>query len=106
MIDLFSYHPADFALAGGCWGLEGDGPDGPGASSVHHNVVIAGARAISVDAVAAAVMGFNPAGLPFLALGDRKGFGTSELDAIWTRGNDIDEARRNFRKPSRWRPPA
>ena len=106
MIDLFSYHPADFALAGGCWGLEGDGPDGPGASSVHHNVVIAGARAISVDAVAAAVMGFNPAGLPLLALGDRKGLGTSELDAIWTRGNDIDEARRNFRKPARWRPPA
>jgi hypothetical protein len=104
MIDLFSYHPADFAIVGGCWGVEGDGPDGPDASSVHHNIAIAGVKAICVDAVAASIMGFNPSGLPFLTLGDQKGFGIFEVDSIWTRGNDIDEARRNFRKPSRWRP--
>jgi uncharacterized protein (DUF362 family) len=60
MIDVFSYHPSDFTIAGGCWGVEGDGPDGPGASSVHHNIVIAGVKAVCVDAVGAAVMGFNP----------------------------------------------
>ena len=99
MIDLFSYHPADFAIVGGCRGVEGDGP---GASSVHYNILVTGAKAICVDAVAAAVMGFNPAGLPFLTLGEKKGFGTFEVDYIWTRGNDVEEARRNFRKPSRF----
>lgn len=104
MIDLFSFHPADFAIVGGCWGVEGDSPDGPGSSSVRHNIVVAGVKAICVDTVAAAIMGFNASDLPFLKLGDRKGFGTFEIDSIWTRGNEIDEARRNFRRPSSWRP--
>jgi len=72
---------------------------------VHHNLAIAGTKAVSVDAVAAAVMGFKPANLPFLALAERKGFGTRDLDSIWTRGNEIEEASRNFRRPSRWREP-
>ena len=101
-IDLLSYHPPDFAILGGCWGVEGGGP---GASSVHHNLLISGARPICVDGVAASIMGFDPASLPFLALGDKKGFGLSEIDFVWTRGNSIDEARRVFRKPPGWRPP-
>ncbi len=99
MIDLFSYHPADFAIVGGCWGVEGDGPGGSGAASVHHNIAIAGVKAMCVDAVATAIMGFNPADLPFLRLGDQKGFGSFEVDYIWTRGNTVEEARRPFRKP-------
>jgi hypothetical protein len=103
MIDLFSYRPADLAMVGGCWGIEGDGPEGPGAAGVHHNLVIAGMKAVCVDAVAATIMGFDPKRLPFLALGEKKGFGDSDTDVIWTRGNDIEEARRNFKKPSRWK---
>lgn len=104
MMDLFAYHPADFAIAGGCWGVEGDGPDGAAAMSVHHNLVIAGFKANCVDAVAASVMGFKPAELPFLAMGEKKGFGTRDVDQIWTRGNTIEEASRKFRQPSAWRP--
>ena len=102
MIDLSSYHPADFAIVGGCYGVEGEGL-GPGAASVHHNVVIAGAKAVCVDTVAAAVMGFDAADLPFLKLGERKGFGIRDVDGIWIRGNEIEEARRRFRRPSGWR---
>jgi hypothetical protein len=105
MIDLFAYRPADFALVGGSWGIEGDGPAGPETAGVHHNLVIAGAKAVCVDAVAAKVMGFDPAELPFLALGEKKGFGAADVDVIWTRGNEIDEAKRAFRKPGGWRPP-
>jgi hypothetical protein len=101
MVDLFSYHPADFAVAGGCWGVEGDGL-GPGAASVHHNLVIAGAKALSVDAVASAAMGFKPSDLAFLALAERKGFGIRDVDSVWTRGNEIEEALRPFRRPSGW----
>lgn len=83
--------------------MEGDGPHAPGARSVHHNVVIAGANALSVDAVAAAVMGFKATDLPYLAMAERRGFGVADPDVIWTRGNDIEEARRLFQKPAGWR---
>ena len=97
LIDLFSYHSADLALVGGCVGVEGDG------TPIHHNVVIAGMKAVAVDSVAAAVMGFKPADLPFLALGQKRGFGSWDPDEIWTRGNEIEEARRDFKKPTGWR---
>ena len=100
LVDLFSFHPADYALLGGSWGVEGDGPHGPGARSVHHNVIIAGANALSVDAVAAAVMGFKPADLPYLAMAEKRGFGMADPDVVWIRGNDIEEARKEFRQPA------
>jgi hypothetical protein len=102
MIDLFGYHPADFAVVGGSCGVEGEGP-GPGGTSVHHNLLFAGAKAVCVDAVAAAVMGFNANDLPFLMLAERRGLGIRDVDGIWIRGNEIADARRTFRRPSRWR---
>lgn len=99
-VDLFSFHPADYAVAGGCWGIEGDGPFHPGGQSVHHNVVIAGANAVAVDAVSAAIMGFDPSAIRHLRIAERKGFGGWETEAVWTRGNDIESARRPFRKPA------
>jgi uncharacterized protein (DUF362 family) len=102
LVDLFSFHPGDYAIAGGSWGVEGDGPHAPGARSVHHNVIVAGANAVAVDAVAAAVMGFNAADLPYLGMAERRGFGVADTDVIWTRGNDIAEARKVFRKPAGW----
>jgi len=51
-------------------------------------------------------VGFDPAALPFLTLGERKGFGTRDVDSIWTWGNAVDEAHWKFRQPSRWHAPA
>lgn len=104
IVDLFSYHPADFAVLGGSWGIEGEGPEGPGAASVHHNLVLAGMAAPCVDAVAATLMGFDPTSLPFLRLAEEQGFGIHDVAMIWTRGNEIEEAKREFRKPKDWRP--
>jgi uncharacterized protein (DUF362 family) len=98
-VDLFSYHPADYAILGGSWGMEEGG-------SVHHNVIVAGASAVPVDAVAAAVMGFAPGDLQVLPMAERKGFGSRDVDAIWVRGNEIEQARRPFRKPAGWTAPA
>ena len=91
-VDLFSFHPADYAVVGGSWGIEGDG------ESVHHNVVIAGANAVAVDAVSAAVMGFDPSAIRHLRLAERKGFGGWDTDVVWTRGNEIEAARRRFKR--------
>ncbi|MGA3095124.1 MAG: DUF362 domain-containing protein [Bryobacteraceae bacterium] len=98
MFDLFSYRPADLAVLGGCWGVEGDD------ASVHHNLAIAGMKALCVDVVAATIMGFKVEELPFLALGEKQGFGTSNIDLIWTRGNEVKQAARAFKKPSPWKP--
>ena len=102
MVDLFSFHPADYAIVGGSWGMEGDGPHAPGASSVHHNVIVAGANAVAVDAVAANIMGFKPGELPWLEIAERRGFGVADPDVIWTRGNSIEEVYKAFRKPAGW----
>jgi len=47
-------------------------------------------------------MGFDPAGIPYLALAEKRGFGVADPDVIWIRGNDIEQARKMFRKPAGW----
>lgn len=104
VVDLFSYHPADYAIVGGAWGLEGGGSPDAGPRAVHHNVLVAGTNAVSVDAVGAAIMGFEPTGIAHLALAQLRGFGDADLGPIWMRGNEIEQARRPFRKPANWEP--
>ena len=102
MHDLFSFHPADYALVGGTWGLEGDWPHAPGARSVHHNVIVAGPNALAVDVVASSIIGFEPARLPYLSLAQKRGFGVVDPDVIWIRGDDVDQVRKIYRRPSGW----
>jgi uncharacterized protein (DUF362 family) len=97
LADLFSLRPPDYAILGGEQGLEGDGPYGPDAGSVHHNLILAGASAVAVDAVGAAIMGFDPARIKHLEFAVQRGFGTVDTGSVWTRGNEIDEAKRPFR---------
>ncbi len=99
LVDLYGYHASDYSILGGGWGLEGDGPYGPDARGVHHNVVIAGASALAVDTVGASVMGIDPARMKHLELASRKGYGSTEIDLVWTRGNEVEQARRAFRLP-------
>ncbi len=103
MIDLFNFRPADYVLLGGSYGLEGDGPCASGSASVHHNLILAGANAVATDAVAADIMGFPPTELACLQLAWRNGLRIYEVDSIWTRGNEIEQARRPFRKPRDWK---
>jgi uncharacterized protein (DUF362 family) len=93
--DIYLHHPADYAILGGA--LHQDA-----AGVVRHNIVIAGGNALSVDAVGAAVMGFQPEQLPLFDKLEARGFGVANTDSIWTRGNEIEDARRPFRKPPPW----
>ena len=104
VVDLFSYHPADFCFLGGPYAVEGDGPDGSGAASVHHNLLVTGTKAASVDAVAAMLMGFTPAQVPYLVLAETMDYGAIDTDIVWTRGDELDAAKRAFRQPSAWKP--
>ena len=41
--------------------------------------------------------------MPYLAMAERRAaWGILDTDLIWTRGNEIEQARRPFRKPAAW----
>ncbi len=93
LTDLYLHHPADFAVVGGAMHRDEKG-------AVRHNIVIAGANAVPVDTIAAAVMGFQADKLPLLDRLEARGFGVAHPDSIWTRGNELEEAKRAFAKPA------
>lgn len=95
--DIFSFRPDAWAIIGGPLGVEGDGD-----FTVRHNVLLAGGDAVAVDAIGAAVMGFQPPELGFLRVARARGLGTIDLDAIEVRGNTVAEARRTFRRSAQW----
>lgn len=78
LIDVFSLHPADLAVVG---------------PAVGGNAMVAGASALAVDAVAAAIYGVKPEGVPHFRLAEKRGFGIFDTDLIWIRGNEVEECR-------------
>jgi hypothetical protein len=76
IVDLFSVHPSDYALA------------------CASHLILAGANAIAVETVAVSVLGDDPAKSRLLELAWKRGFGVNDVDSIWTRGNEIEEARK------------
>jgi uncharacterized protein (DUF362 family) len=90
-LDLFSFHPADYAIAGGTFAAD--------TRMRRHNVLIAGTSALAVDTVGAAVMGVDPESIPHLGLAVKCGYGTNEAYSIWTRGAEIDDVKAEFAKP-------
>lgn len=87
LVDLLSIqkeiHPGIFAVTDGTFA--GDGP-GPRAMRWHEkNVILAGADQVSVDAVSAMMMGFDPMSIEFIRLGHEMGLGvgdTREIDIV------------------------
>jgi uncharacterized protein (DUF362 family) len=57
-------------------------------------VVVAGTDAVAVDAVAAAVMGFDPLQIGYLQYAHRAGLGVADLEAITVLGDPIARVRR------------
>jgi hypothetical protein len=74
-LDLFSFHPADYAILCG------------------KNLLVAGMNAVSVDAAGFAILGLDPAAQPVLREAEKKGYGLADLESVWVRGASIEEAR-------------
>ena len=91
VVDLFSYHPADYAVVEGFFGTEGNGPQW--GDDVRHNVVIAGGDSVAVDAVGSTVMGYNPEDLECLQLAATKRLGETDVRRIDVVGRSIAEVR-------------
>jgi uncharacterized protein (DUF362 family) len=107
ILDLFQARPIDLALIDGIGTVEGG--EGPWIECFHPvrpGVLIAGKEPLAADAVAAAVMGFDPTAdypaAPFLR-GDNHlnlayglGLGTNRLGEIGVVGAAIDDVRQSF----------
>lgn len=100
--DLLSYHPADYVVMGGAWGMEGKGPHHfQGGKPVRTNMVLAGPDMVAVDAVACRIMGFNPWDIENLRRSLAKGYGTLDINYIQVNGDPIEKVALEYEKPPR-----
>ena len=107
ILDLNQARPIDLAIIDGIKTVEGGEGPWVDATQVDPGVLIAGKNAVSTDAVAMAVMGFDPTadmpsapflrGLNHLNMAHEVGLGTNRLDEIEVVGATIDDVKRPFR---------
>ncbi len=99
LVDLFSYHPADYTIIGGAWGLDGQGPHKNSRSGpIRTNMIIAGWDPVATDAVAAEIMGYNPWDIEHLRMSAAKGHGVLDMNYITVRGDAIADVGIDYRK--------
>ena len=85
----------------GFMGMEGNGP--VAGSPVQFRIAAASAEPVSLDAVVAKALGFDPLEVGYLYHLSDWGFGVIELDRIEVRGLPLESARRLFKPHSSYR---
>jgi uncharacterized protein (DUF362 family) len=98
LVALTAVAMPSITLIDGFEAVEGEGPRH--GRRVRLGTVIAGADAVAVDAVAAAVMGYEPMDIAYLRLAHATGLGTADLSAITILGDTLVRPRR-FRRHSK-----
>jgi uncharacterized protein (DUF362 family) len=107
--DLVAARPVHLAVIDGIQSMAGgEGPWVKGTRFVQPGILVAGLNCVSTDAVAMALMGFDPMAdrgtPPFetcdstLHLAEHSGVGTRDLNQIEVVGTPIDKARFDFRR--------
>jgi hypothetical protein len=105
--DLAAAHPIHLAVIDGVESIAGgEGPWIPGVRPVRPGLLVAGLNPVSTDAVACALMGYDPRAkrgtAPFrdcdntLLLAEASGAGSADLGAIDIRGVPISVARYRY----------
>lgn len=106
--DLVAARPIHLAIIDGIASMSaGEGPWAPRAQPIRPGVLIAGTNCVTTDAVATAVMGYNPladrGAIPFedcdstLRLAEGLGVGTHDLRRIEVLGTPISKALFDFK---------
>ena len=88
------------AVIDGHIAMEDEGPIN--GSPVGMNLAIAGTCPVAVDAVGAAIMGFNPYEVGYIALAEHAAMGTADISQIEIRGEHLETVRRNFKPHHRY----
>jgi len=108
VVDMVAARPIDLAIVEGIESMAGgEGPWIPGGRPISPGLLVAGANCVTTDAVATALMGFDPmadrGAAPFercdstLRLAEDVGLGTRDLKRIEVRGVPLEKARCPFR---------
>ena len=103
LVDVFSLVKPRFNVVDGIVALEGDGPNLPPGKAKPLGLVIAGKDGLAVDAVCAAVMGFDPKKVKHLRLAHEQGLGNWDVSNIEIRGEPLENVVTAFELPSTFR---
>ena len=95
--DLVSVSGVDYAVVDAIVGMERAKTDRSG-NPVRLNTIVAGGDVVSVDAVSAQLIGFNPADIEYLNLAALKGVGQWDPRRIQINGSSIAEVGTRFEK--------
>ncbi len=101
--DVDSIFKINYTVVDGIWGMEGNGP--LSGEPIEMDLIIAGADPVAVDAVATAVMGFNPKNIGHINMAAQHGLGVAALDQIAVKGEKLASAAKEFKvvpKENRW----
>ncbi|MEI8349923.1 MAG: DUF362 domain-containing protein [Candidatus Omnitrophota bacterium] len=96
LVDLLSIRQPDITIIDGIFALEGQGP--LYGTPRRNNIIVAGNECLATDAVAAFLMGFEPAHIAHMALAARYGLGKINFNEIELKGKNPNELRQNFIK--------
>lgn len=106
VVDICAARPIDLGILDGIDSMGGaEGPWG-GGRTCHPGLLVAGTNCVNTDAVATALMGYDPLAKggsapfiicdSFLELAERKGLGSRDLRRIEVAGTPIEKARFDF----------
>jgi uncharacterized protein (DUF362 family) len=98
IVDITGVAKPNLIIIDGTVALEGQGPTY--GSPVETNLILAGTNVVSCDAVASSLMGFEPESITSLRLAQMQGFGTLDVNEISIKGENLNNVRVKFKKPS------
>jgi uncharacterized protein (DUF362 family) len=97
IVDLAYINRINLVVVDGLWGVEGTWTKG--IKPVKMDLLLAGFDPVATDAVAAAVMGFDPRRVRHLELARSKGLGTNRLEEVLVKGERLEAVARGFEPP-------
>ncbi|MBN1916580.1 MAG: DUF362 domain-containing protein [Verrucomicrobia bacterium] len=97
IVDINRHVPVHLIVVDGIIGHEGLGPQSGDAKPM--NLILAGVRPATVDAVATRIMGFDPHEIRHIATAARRGLGEIDVDKIEILGTRLEDVQTAFRSP-------
>lgn len=98
LVDIFSVFKPGLNIMDAVVGMEGTGPSQ--GSPVNIGFIAASTDAVALDSVACHAVSFDPAAIPAIDQGARRGFGKIRLSDIDVSGETINSVKKKIRPPS------
>ncbi len=98
IVDLNLARKPDYVVIDGLRGMT-DGPIGSQIVDPPMGLIIGGSDVVAVDTVGTLIMGYDPASVPYLQMGEQVNLGTTDSAWIEVVGESVAEVRRDFPAP-------